>query len=364
MKRGNLFVLMAIAAISVLLAWYVARTPQETVPEGERPLVPGFLGIFSDARRVVLRSHEGAVTLLASEDGRSWQVHERFGYPADLEKLRALRDGWAGLVVVEPKTTKPEHFAALDLADLSDPASKALQLQLMDGKGTVLLDWLVGKHRFIPGGGESQEYYVRRTQEHASYLVRGNMPLETKPEQWLVPQVVDLPAERIEAVHLLDAGLTIKPRDAISVDVGGLAPGEELVSQYTLANLLETLRSLQLNDVAPAREVARQAPLRHFRLDTTDGMHIDYQLLEYKTKKYVLLKASAVFQEGAGSGSSPGAMGDNRQGEAHGVPVAEQIKRLNAQWEPWAFELKSYDATKLLRERKDMVRKAQQQTRR
>jgi hypothetical protein len=363
-KRGNLFVLMAIAAVSVLLAWYVARTPQETVPEGGRPLVPAFLSIFSDARRVVLRSHEGTVTLLAREDGHSWQVQERFGYPADLEKLRALRDGWAGLVVVEPKTTKPEHFAALDLADLADPGSKALQLQLMDDKSAVLLDWLVGKHRFIPGGGETQEYYVRRTHEHASYLVRGNMPLETRPEQWLVPQVVSLPAERIEAAHLLDSGLTIKPRDAISVDVEGLAPGEELVSQYTLANLLETLRSLQLNDVLSAREMVSQVPLRHFELDTRDGIHIDYKIMEYKAKKYVLLKASAAPREESGSGPSPAAAGSGKQGEAHGMSVVEQIKHLNAQWEPWAFELKSYDATKLLRERKDMVRKAQQQTRR
>jgi hypothetical protein len=148
------------------------------------------------------------------------------------------------------------------------------------------------------------------------------------------------------------------------VDVEGLAPGEELVSQYTLANLLETLRSLQLNDVAPAREVALQSPLRHFRLDTRDGMHIDYQLLEYKTKKYVLLKASATSRKESGSGPSPAAAGSGKQGEVPGVPMVEQVKRLNAQWEPWAFELKSYDATKLLRERKDMVRKAQQQTRR
>lgn len=368
MRRGTLSILAAIAVISVLLAWYVGRTPQETIPQSGQPLLPDFLETFAKARRIVLRSHEGKVTLVAKEAGRSWQVEERFGYAADLGKLRALRDGWAALEVVEPKTARPEHFADLDLTDLADPQSKALQVQFLDEQGAILLDWLVGKHRYIPGGGEQQDYYVRSTKEHATWLARGTIPLESKPEQWLDPQVVDIAADRIQAVHLIDAGLTVKPRDAVSVEVEGLAAGEEVISQYALSNLVETLRTLQLNDVLPAGEIpAEQTPAARFRLDTKDGLRIDYRLVAHGEKKYALLKAEVIEQDDspAKSPSSPAAKAEGgEKQEQQGLSVEEEAKALNTRWEPWAFELKSYDATKLLRERKDMVRKAQQQPRR
>ena len=373
MKRGNLILLLAIATFSVLLAWYVGRRPQETIPENGQPLLPEFLQTFSHTHRITLRSHEGTVNLLTQEDGRSWQVQERFGYPADLEKLRALRDGWAGLTVIEPKTTKPELFPELDLADLSDPASKAMQMQLHDTGQTPLLDWLVGKHHFVPGGGEAQEYYVRPSGKHFTYLVRGTIPLETKPEQWLAPRVTEFAADRIQEARLLDADLTIRPRDAVSVDVDGLAPGEEVVSQYTLSNLVETLRSMQLNDVLPVSQVEtlqNPAPvLRRFQLLTRDGLQVDYRLIEHGGKKYILLKASMASSANLPSTGGSLVTDKNKQaggvqGEKGRVSVTERIKTLNAQWAPWAFELKSYDATKLLRERKDMVRKAQQQLRR
>ncbi len=368
MRRGNLYILAAIAVISVLLAWYVGRTPQETIQQSGQPVLPDFLKTFSKARRIVLRSHEGIVTLVAREEGHSWQVQERFGYAADLGKLRALRDGWAALEVIEPKTSRPEHFNDLDLTDLADPQSKALQVQLMDEQGATLMDWLVGKHRFIPGGGEQQDYYVRRTQEHATWLVRGALPLETKPEQWLDPQVVDIAADRVLAVHLMNAGLTVKPRDAVSVEVAGLAAGEEVISQYTFSNLVETLRTIQLNDVLPAKEIPSDPiPLARFQLDTKDGLRIDYRLVSHGEKKYMVLRAEVIEQQvppATPPATAPDKAGSGQQHEVQGLSVGEQAKALNTRWEPWAFELRSYDATKLLRERKDMVRKAQQQPRR
>ena len=140
--------LAGIAAASALLAlvtfaagnqWGSGKTP------GEK-LVPTLADTIRQVTGLEIRQGEEAVTLERAQNG-TWSLKSRSGYPVDVTKVRALLVGLGQAELIEPKTSKPDRYAALELEDPEQKGAKSRLLRLTGADGKAISEVVLGKRR-------------------------------------------------------------------------------------------------------------------------------------------------------------------------------------------------------------------------
>ncbi|MCR9175173.1 MAG: hypothetical protein NXI19_04130, partial [Alphaproteobacteria bacterium] len=119
-------------------------------------------------------SETGTVTLAKTGDG--WIVEERDGYPARAEWVRELLFDLSQLQLIEEKTAEPRKFDRLNLMDVAQNGSNSTRLVVSTAEGDTLVDAHFGKTRDSASGGDPM-IYLRRTDEHQTYLAEGELNL-------------------------------------------------------------------------------------------------------------------------------------------------------------------------------------------
>src|SRR5579863_1090600 len=115
------FLLLAGATIVLVAAaiWALASGDRAVSPAAhDERVFPDLAAHLGDLAwmRLAHGSMKADFTLIAGH----WAVVEKGNYPAAPDKMRRLLLGLAELTLVEPKTTRPELFARLDLDDPSN----------------------------------------------------------------------------------------------------------------------------------------------------------------------------------------------------------------------------------------------------
>lgn len=116
MSRSRWILAGATVALVLLTVWAVRDVGQNRgFVAREAPLFPRLPEQAASVRRIEIISANGRVTLHGRD--ADWRVAEKHEFPASAAKVRALLEGLAGLVLIEPRTADPERHAALDLTD-------------------------------------------------------------------------------------------------------------------------------------------------------------------------------------------------------------------------------------------------------
>lgn len=177
--------------------------------------------------KVEVVSADAAVTIHLV-DGQ-WRVAEKSNYQAERKKLSQLVSGIGNTELSERKTTKPENFARLGVADLESTDLESADLESADLESTdpentlgntlenILENTLENKGSEVTKltltsqdsafsvliGDESSARkgtFVREPGENQVWLTSQSLNVEKLAEDWLDPIIIDVEAEDISSV--------------------------------------------------------------------------------------------------------------------------------------------------------------------
>ncbi|MBV8779263.1 MAG: DUF4340 domain-containing protein, partial [Alphaproteobacteria bacterium] len=203
MRLWQLRLLIAAAVVAGLAAGFVALRPDRDVsaPVAAQRALPGVAGKLGDL--AWLRLTRGQMTANFSLINKQWAVVEKGNYPADQARVGRLLVQLAECELVEPKTSRAELLARLEL---DDPANgKSTLVSVQDRAGGQVAQLIVGGKRPSELGGGDAGVYVRRPGSDQAWLARGSFDLAGGVLSWLDRGVVDIKPQRIAAVVLTAA---------------------------------------------------------------------------------------------------------------------------------------------------------------
>lgn len=165
MNRNQILLLVVLGVILGGLGYYLTSSRRASFDTG-RDIREGqkLLGDFpiNDVARVVLRSRDGEVTLVRSNN--LWTVQERAGYPAAFTQLADLLRKLWDLRAVQSQQVGQSQWGRLDLlAPVKDgPTNAATLIELRDKDDKPVRSLLLGRKQMRDSGGQFGGFPVGR----------------------------------------------------------------------------------------------------------------------------------------------------------------------------------------------------------
>nr|VFK68209.1 MAG: protein of unknown function (DUF4340) [Candidatus Kentron sp. UNK]VFK72989.1 MAG: protein of unknown function (DUF4340) [Candidatus Kentron sp. UNK] len=389
MRKSGSFVVFALATVAVVLAAvYVQREPGGADMENGL-LFPGLRERLEQAVRVRIEKGE-FMTELRRQEKDSWRVRDRGDYPADLAKIHELLLGTAGLERLERKTSNPDRYARLGLAEATDKDAGAMRIVIQDDEETSLADFQIGKRGAAKGRRARDEIYVRMASDPVVWLVEGNLPYGSETMDWLQGEILTLEKARIRAVRIThpdgkEVVVERSDRKATDYRLLGLPKGAEPKSVYTVNSIASDMARLRLQDVRSIEDVglSKGKPGAKVLLTTFDGMRVametwqvgedvfsrfdagfdaalvapvaksDESQQERKTEKIAIAGKDTEKGSGEGEKEPPTTKPKQRYDAAS---VKKEADELAEQWRDWVYILPKYRLNSLTRRMSDLIK--------
>lgn len=257
MSPKKLAILVAVAVIALIAAWYIdfSNAPQTGVTAQAQPVLPELHGHVNDVDAIVLTGagDKTLATLKRGADG--WSIAEKSGYPADLAKVREFLIKLDRATLTEAKTSNPKLYSELGVDDVKDPKATGVRVTL--GGLAKPLAIIIGNYNGAGGGGT----FVRREGEAQSWLAGGNLTVARTAADWEQRALTDIPSTRLRTVTLSNPdGKTLKIyKDAqgdANFKVADVPKGREVSSEFVANELGSVLSGLNADDAFAAKDVA------------------------------------------------------------------------------------------------------------
>ena len=382
MKSKTIGLLAVITFAGIVLAIIANREPASTIPRSGQVLFPQFMDVVNDVNEVVIETNEQTTTLVRT--AQTWGVKEKAGYRADVEKVKKAILGLAGLRIHEPKTKNPELYERLGLQGSKQEGSPSKTVTVKTANNPEVAKLVVGNQKPAKGNPQMSDIYVRKPGDPQTWLVIGNLPLETVPGEWLDTEVTALPTKRVRQVTVTHSNGEIlhlskaKPED-LDFHFNSIPMGSKITSQFNVNNVVGTLVQLSLEDVTPQAEVDFEVkPGLSAVLETFDGLRL--RIHTTKQEKKVLAKISADFdanliqpsesepkpedtQKAGGQEEGKGEKGVNAEPPKKESllkkpeEVQKEVELLNQRTKGWAYVLPSFRVENFAKLKKDLVEK-------
>jgi hypothetical protein len=278
----------------------------------DEPAFPSLRENPDAVAKVIVTTPDGTITLVR-ETGDHWSALERYGYPVDAKKVRALVVALSDMRLIERKTAQPERYGRLQVEDPDAEGAKSQLVRLEAADGAVLAEAIIGKQRYRLTGTEPTGTYLRRPGEAESWLATGGVEIGAEVTNWLDDQIVDLNGRSVARVAVERAG---EPRYVVErADPGSdwhladLAEGESLKEDADFARLTGALSDLRLEDVRPRDQLSWPAESNLAEVRTFDGLDLTARLAKIDDQYWATFDARATAApapEGtAASGAGP-----------------------------------------------------------
>lgn len=327
-KEKLLALLGAVTIVFVVLALLVgSQSRQSVAPQFQQAkLFPGLSENLSEVSAIELARGERSLRVELGEDGQ-WVLPEWDNFPAAGELVERTVFGLQQTDRLEQKTSRPDWHRFVELNDPGEEGGGSL-VRLLNAAGEPLAAALFGADLGLGEVDGQSLRYARREGEDQTWLVATLLDPEFAASEWLDTDFLDISSGRISSVSLTPsegAPFTIL-RDENDAFVLAEAPeGRVLSSANALTPIASTLAAVAIDDVRKADQfdfaTASQA-----RFETNDGLALDVSVLQQDVEYWMTLAATTT---GDGEG------------------VAQEAERINAYAEGWAFELTSWNGSRI-----------------
>jgi Domain of unknown function (DUF4340) len=371
--------LLGLIAALVVLAVIVVVTQHSGAPSSSAgaKFVPDLQAALNDIDKVtIVKAGSAAVaTLERQPDG--WVVAEREGYPADVGKLRKNLVALAEASILEEKTANPGNYERLGVQDIDKDSAKGVAVSLAAANRQL--------PTLIIGNADGTKYrYVRRAGAAQSFLIDRDPDFPRNTPQWLAPTIVDVRSDRVQKVviqHKDGETVTIeKPdRKATNFDVPGVPAGRELLYPGVANVIANSLRELNLQDVAMADSAAATQPTVHVEFLTFDGLVIDVDGSKDGDKSWITLAAkfdpdqakrfppepaaTTDAKSGTGDQAKPsGAEASTPEADAQASKpastpdVGKEAEELNRRVGKWRYQIATFQYDQMTRRMSDLLK--------
>jgi hypothetical protein len=325
-------VLAAITLIVTVGAVYavLSQPTTTTLRLVDEPAFPTLRENPDAVAKVIVTTPGGDITLVR-ETGDRWAALERYGYPVDSGRIRALVVALADMRLIERKTAQPEYYDRLQVEDPGTEDARSQLVRLETADGAVLAEAIIGKPRFRLTGTEPSGTYLRRPGEAASWLASGGVQIVEEVVEWLDDQIVDLNGRAIERIVIEPAGgagYTLErdgPGDAWRM--AGLEDGEA-PENPDFARLSGALSGARLEDVKPRDQLTWPEESSLARVRTFDGLEMTVRLAKIDDAYWATFDADALEPSDSGA-AEPETAATDEETDQVGDAQAEGIEEVS-----------------------------------
>ncbi len=357
--NGKQLTAIVVTFLVLVGAWKISqeKAPQTEVERGL--FFPNLLNQVNQIGTLVLKSDDATTSL--ERVGESWVIGNKDGFAAEPAQVKKLLLQLASLRTVEAKTSSPERYARLGVADIGS-GSGGTQVSASAGSDTsAVINVIVGNTR---EQSARPQHYLRRDGEQQSWLAEGDLEVSADPIRWLDASIVDIDSERVKEVLITAANepaihITKNDTDDSFFALQNVPKGFEPKSKTIISSMGALLLDLRFNDVASRAIIEGLQPARKIELRTFNGLKISIDEFPDDQDTYVRFSFSADESEASATTNSAhvdhgeieavaetGSV-DTRNAEdgeteqATETPAAEAA-RLNAHTKSWVYLLPKY----------------------
>lgn len=331
MNAHKLIVLGGVALVALAAALWSTGTRMPVQSEAaSETVVPGLETQLNAVTAVRVRGVDDQVLVTLVRDADGWTVQER-GWPADVPKLREYLLKLAQARRVEEKTSNPALYDRLGVEPLDAPQAYGVLLELDGIEPPVRL--LIGRN-VQRGSGN----YVRFADQPQSWEASADLAVERNPANWLLRDLTDVPATRIERVEVQPSeGPAIRIERAPAGATGdfivaNLPKGREAVSEFIADATAGMLSGLRFDDLVDNAEPPASG-LTQATFTTDDGLIVTSTSWVNDEKTYARFTA---------------AVDENKAGD-RAAALREEAAMLAKRFENRTFVLPPYKADVLAR---------------
>lgn len=254
MKPRTFAALVLVAGLALLfaVASYVSNNRWSQAKVSGAPLFPGLATEAGKIQKIEIK--QGDKTLTLTRDKDTWSLADRGGYPVKAEAVRALLVKLAEAELVEPKTRNKDRYALLELEEPTAKDAKSRDVRLLDDKGGVVAQAVIGKKRLEAFGASKGGTYVRKPGDAQTWLANTDLDTSLGVRDWALPHVMDLATVKISGITVEMPGeepLKIErgAGDAGQLALVGIPAGKKLKSGNDVEGISRAIAQIDLEDV-------------------------------------------------------------------------------------------------------------------
>jgi hypothetical protein len=255
--------------------------------------------------------------------------------PAD--KVRALMVNLAEADLVEAKTRVPDRYGLIDLEDPTAAGAKSRSVRLLDAKGGVVADVVVGKKRSDAFGYGKVGTYVRKPGDAQTWLANVELDASADLKDWVKTEVLQVDSSKISRVTVEIPGeqpLKVERGADKKVTVAGIPQGQKLKDEAAGEAIVRAAAYLDFDDVRKLPAGAAPKDASTVKLETDNGLTVTLRLRKDGDAQWLAVTAA---------------------GEGDAKKTADEITARTAGWE---YKIASNKADALLKRRADLFEKA------
>lgn len=375
MNSKTIGLLGVIAAVIIIAAIMIGRRDQPApapFAQTKGRLFPVLSENVNNVTKVLIQDGDSSVTLTRGE--KHWGLDSKFNYPVQFEQVRKTLVDIANMEKVEAKTSNPANYERLQVHDPRPGETLSRRITMWDASGKELASVIIGKSEF--GAGEQPHQYVRPSGQKESWLVKGNISVNTDSRSWLETDVANLPntEPRLVRIEHVDGEAVVGTRPSKDIrewKLESLPEGMELKNQFITNEFARILEFLRFDEVRPADQVPDSDDLRlsTTTVETFDGKRVVLTGYDVAGEKWFKLTASAneewVEQENARREQDAKARAEaerasqgNGDAESAEAPKPELVDleatrkkatEMNEKTAPWAYKFPTHISDRLTR---------------
>jgi hypothetical protein len=288
------FALLAVAAVlslSAAVGIYTSSAPWSVETTSGGPLFPSLQSEAGKVHRIEIS--QGSTTLVLEGAGDQWRLQNRDSYPATPEKIRALLASLSEAVLAEPKTRNPQRYALLELEDPADKNANSRLVRLLDDKGAVIGEAIVGKKRSGGGGLGKGGTYVRKPGDPQTWLATADINGGTGLRDWAKARIFETAPDKITKLKIEIPG---NAAYEIVRDPGGehklaeMPAGKKLKFVNVVDNIVEATAFMEFEDVRKAAESS--GDVSTVALETESGLKVVFKFRRETDATWLAISAA------------------------------------------------------------------------
>jgi len=359
MRPRTLILLIAVAAVAVLATMMLERGPVRVTDSPAAGLLyPALKEQLNDIEQIRLSTGEKSVSL--EKTGTGWIVPQKGGYAADSGKIRQMLLRLAETKILETKTSNPDLYPRLGVADQDAE----------DGAGTLLSLGPPADARLVVGNRDDRAggTYVRRAGESASYLVGTEIPADASPLDWVDREVLDIDSASVRKLTIRhsDGEVLELLRVGDQLVAAGVPEGRELSGPGATQPMARLLSPLRLDDVQPASEFDAADPQATVDVHLDDGQRITARAWQTGEERWMAFDVTLDPAEptaAAHDGESAESEGDPSPSDktsdeplTPGRADPESVARQDAALAGWVYRVPVYKYDQAVRRMEDLLK--------
>ena len=313
-------VVLALLALSALSIWYFSLDDQRRTDRiSDYGLVfPDLIDKINDVREIRIKTFQNSFSLTSQDS--VWQVSKFDNYPARPSTVSNFLIGFAQMRKIEPKTSNPDKFAALDLVGTENKNSPSIQVDLLTQDNRILASLLVGKRRQSVRNVLLTELHVREPHADQTWLVESGLTIPAQATDWIETELLNLD-EQVDQVTIessTNQPIRVRrdPLDSENFLLEDIPENHKIRYQFRLNEIGEIFRRLIFEDVKKVSDWESRITVT---TRTTDNLLVSAEFGEGESLNFVSFTARAM------ENSTP--------------EVVKKAESLNKIWSGWKYRL-------------------------